>query len=317
LSGGVFVCGPPVAVQGGDILSPPQDIDGRLEKQAQRARDILRDCVLCPRECHVNRLGDQRGFCQVGARAVVSSVGPHFGEEAPLVGSHGSGTIFFAGCNLGCLFCQNYDISHLVAGEEVSEEELAQQMWALQRLGCHNINLVTPTHTVPQILGALARAQEEGMDLPVVYNCGGYESVQTLKLLEGAIDIYMPDFKYGDNESGKRYSCVDDYFDRACQALVEMHRQVGDLITDPNGIAQRGLLIRHLVLPQDLAGTDRVMDFIAREISTDSYVNIMAQYRPEYRAAEFPELDRRITAEEYLQAVEIARGHGITRLDRA
>jgi putative pyruvate formate lyase activating enzyme len=298
-------------------MSTEEDTAGLLDERARRASDILSDCTLCPRACHVNRLENQRGFCRTGARAMVSSVGPHFGEEAPLVGSHGSGTIFFAGCGLGCLFCQNYDISHLMAGEEVSEEELVRSMLALQGLGCHNINLVTPTHVVPQILIALPRARREGMDLPVVYNCGGYESVETLKMLSGAIDIYMPDFKYGDNLAGRRCSCVDDYFDRAADALVEMHRQVGDLIIDSTGIARKGLLIRHLVLPAGLAGTERVMAFIAEEISPYSYVNVMAQYRPEFRAAEVPELDRPITAEEYLQAVEIAKKHGITRLDGA
>jgi putative pyruvate formate lyase activating enzyme len=189
-------------------------------------------------------------------------------------------------------------------------------MQALQGLGCHNINLVTPTHVVPQILGALAGARREGLDLPVVYNCGGYESVETLKLLAGAIDIYMPDFKYGDNGTAGQYSGVDDYFDRACEALAEMHRQVGDLVIDADGIARRGLLIRHLVLPGGLAGTERIMQFIAEKISPYSYVNIMAQYRPEFRAVEFPELDRRITTGEYLAAIEIAKGCGIERLDR-
>ena len=295
-------------------MAPADQSAELLDEQARKARQILRDCVLCPRKCHVNRLQNQRGFCRTGARAMVSSVGPHFGEEAPLVGSHGSGTIFFAGCALGCLFCQNYDISHLVAGEEVSEEDLVQQMLALQGLGCHNINLVTPSHVVPQILSTLAEARREGIDLPVVYNCGGYESVETLKLLEGAIQIYMPDIKYGDNQAGKEYSCVDDYFDRVREAMVEMHRQVGDLITDEDGIARRGLLIRHLVLPGGAAGTEQVMKFVAEDLSADSYVNVMAQYRPEFRATEFPELNRRITDQEYRQAVEIAKRHGITRL---
>lgn len=289
---------------------------GLSAERISRARQILQGCTLCPRECGVNRLEGQRGFCRVGARAMVSSVGPHFGEEAPLVGRNGSGTIFFSGCNLGCLFCQNYDISHLVAGEEVSEEDLVRHMLFLQSLGCHNINLVTPTHVVPQILGALAEARREGVDLPVVYNCGGYESVETLRLLDGAVQIYMPDFKYGHNAAGKKYSCVDDYFDRAREALVEMHRQVGDLVLDEQGIAQSGLLIRHLVLPEGLAGTEKVMEFIATELSPDSYVNVMDQYHPQYRAGEFPELDRRITFEEYRQAIDFAKRYGITRLDR-
>jgi putative pyruvate formate lyase activating enzyme len=247
---------------------------------------------------------------------MISSAGPHFGEEAPLVGRQGSGTIFFSGCNLGCLFCQNYDISHLMGGWEVSEEELAAQMLYVQGLGCHNLNLVTPTHVVPQILGALALARRRGLDLPLVYNCGGYESVETLRLLDGVVQIYMPDIKYGDNAAAKKYSGAEDYFDRIREALREMHRQVGDLVLDERGIARKGLLIRHLVLPGGLANTDQVMRFVAEELSPNSYVNVMAQYHPQYRAREFPELDRRITGEEYRQAVDIARRYGITRLDR-
>jgi len=286
-----------------------------LEEKARKARQYLKSCTLCPRECRVNRLQGQRGFCKVGERAIVSSVGPHFGEEAPLVGRQGSGTIFFSGCNLGCLFCQNYDISHLLHGREISEEELADQMLYVQSLGCHNVNLVTPTHVVPQILGALALARHQGLDLPIVYNCGGYESLETLRVLDGVIQIYMPDFKYGDNAVAKKYSGAEDYFDRAREALSEMHRQVGDLVLDERGIAQRGLLIRHLVLPGGLAGTEKVMEFIAQELSPNSYVNVMAQYYPQYRANEFPELDRRITGQEYQRAVEIAGEKGLGRLD--
>ncbi len=289
---------------------------GILQERSRTAHEILRNCTLCPRRCGVDRLDGQLGFCRVGEGAVVSSVGPHFGEEAPLVGRNGSGTIFFSGCNLGCLYCQNYDISHLVNGQEVSEGELAQQVLFLQGLGCHNINLVTPTHVVPQILGALIQAQRRGLNLPVIYNCGGYESVETLKLLDGVVQIYMPDIKYGHNAAGNKYSCVDDYFDRAREALREMHRQVGDLVIDEHHIAQRGLLIRHLVLPGGLAGTEKVMEFIAQELSPSSYVNVMAQYHPQYRAREFPELDRRITSREYQRAVEIAGEKGLTRLNR-
>jgi putative pyruvate formate lyase activating enzyme len=292
------------------------DAIGLLEERARRAAQILTSCTLCPRRCGVNRLVGEVGFCRVGQRAIISSAGPHFGEEAPLVGRHGSGTIFFSGCNLGCLFCQNYDISHLIAGREMSQEELAEQMLFVQGLGCHNVNLVTPTHVVPQILGALALARRQGLGLPLVYNCGGYESVETLRLLDGVVQIYMPDFKYGDNDAGKKYSCVDDYFDRASEALREMHRQVGDLVLDERGIAQKGLLIRHLVLPGGLAGTEKVMEFIAQELSPNSYVNVMAQYHPQYRAREFPELDRRITSQEYQRAVEIAGEKGLARLDQ-
>jgi len=288
---------------------------GLLEERARRARQVLASCTLCPRRCGVNRLAGEMGFCRVGQRAMISSTGPHFGEEAPLVGRCGSGTIFFSGCNLGCLFCQNYDISHLMHGREISEDELADQMLYVQGLGCHNVNLVTPTHVVPQILGALALARGQGLDLPIVYNCGGYESLETLRVLDGVIQIYMPDFKYGDNAVAKKYSGAEDYFERASEALREMHRQVGDLVLDKRGIAQKGLLIRHLVLPGGLAGTEKVMEFIAGELSPNSYVNLMAQYHPQYRAKEFVELDRRITIQEYGRAVEIAREKGLARLD--
>ena len=292
------------------------DTMGLLEERAQKARQVLTSCTLCPRRCGVNRLAGEMGFCRVGQRAVISSAGPHFGEEAPLVGRCGSGTIFFSGCNLGCLFCQNYDISHLMNGRDISEDKLADQMLYVQGLGCHNVNLVTPTHVVPQILGALALARRQGLDLPIVYNCGGYESLETLRLLDGVIQIFMPDFKYGDNAVAKRYSGAEGYFDRASEALREMHRQVGDLVLDERGIAQKGLLIRHLVLPGGLAGTEKVMEFIAQELSPNSYVNVMAQYHPQYRASEFPELDRRITSQEYQRAVEIAGEKGVTRLDQ-
>jgi putative pyruvate formate lyase activating enzyme len=316
MSGGIFFVSRSAAPgEVADMNAGEQSFE-LISDRARRAGAVLEACTLCPRECGVNRLEDERGFCRIGDRAVVASAGPHFGEESVLVGTHGSGTIFFAGCNLGCLFCQNYDISHLAAGEEVNDEELLRQMLALQALGCHNINLVTPSHVVPQILRALAPARREGMDLPVVYNCGGYESVETLRLLQGIVDIYMPDVKYGDDQAAQRYSGVDDYFRRAGEALVEMHRQVGDLVTDAQGIARRGLLVRHLVLPEGLAGTGRVMRFIAEEISPDTYVNIMAQYRPAYRAAEYPRLDRRITAREHTEAVEIAKRCGLKRLDR-
>lgn len=246
---------------------------------------------------------------------MVSSFGPHFGEERPLVGRYGSGTIFLTSCNLRCVFCQNYDISHMAMGSETSPEELGEMMLSLWRQGCHNINFVTPTHQVPQILAALPHAIEGGLEIPLVYNCGGYEEPETLRLLEGVFDIYMPDFKYGDSAIAEQYSGVPHYVESAEKALREMHRQVGPLLLDERGVAVRGLLVRHLVLPEGLAGTRRVMGFIAREISRDTYVNIMDQYHPCFRAADHPPLNRRITSREFAEAVAIARAEGIRRLD--
>jgi len=289
---------------------------GELERRAKRALELLEECRLCPRECKVNRLKDERGACRTGRKAVVSSYGPHFGEEAPLVGFNGSGTIFFTWCNSRCVFCQNYEISQLGEGEPVSPEALAEMMLALQRMGCHNINFVTPTHVVPQILEALIIAAEKGLNVPLVYNTGGYDSVETLKLLEGIFDIYMPDMKYSDPEIAEKYSGLKNYPEINKAAVKEMHRQVGDLLLDECGIATRGLLVRHLVLPNGLAGTEEIVRFIAREISPNTYVNIMDQYRPCYRAYEYPELSRRITAQEYLAAVRAAEEAGLRRLDK-
>jgi len=228
------------------------------------------------------------------------------------VGRGGSGTIFLTGCNLRCVFCQNYEISQLYEGREVSAEELARMMLELQLIGCHNINLVTPTPQAHAIVAALVIARENGLRLPVVWNCGGYESVEVLRVLEGVVDIYMPDFKYGDSARGERYSAAPGYFEVAKEALKEMHRQVGDLVVQ-DGIALRGLIVRHLVLPNDLAGTERVLRFIAEEISPDTYVNIMAQYYPTWKAHRYPELSRRITTEEYREALELARKLGLRR----
>lgn len=283
-----------------------------LVETVDKLYKILEDCILCPRRCKVNRLNNEKGFCGVGLLPLVSSVGPHFGEEPELVGRNGSGTIFFAGCNLGCLFCQNYDISHLRYGNEISTKDLAKEMLVLQRIGCHNINLVTPSHVVPQIVEALAYAVEKGLDIPIVFNTGGYDSLETLKLLEGVIDIYMPDAKYSDPDAAKKYSNAEDYPDVVKTAIKEMHRQVGDLIVE-KGIAVKGLLVRHLVMPEGLAGTKGIMHFIATEISKDTYVNIMDQYRPCYKAVDFPEINRRITQGEYEEAVEIARAEGLWR----
>jgi putative pyruvate formate lyase activating enzyme len=288
---------------------------GELHERVGKAETLLRSCTLCPRECRVDRTAGKRGFCRTGIRPFVSSWGPHFGEERPLVGRHGSGTIFFGNCNLGCLFCQNYSISHLGAGAETSFEALADVMLELQALGCHNINLVTPTHQMPMILRSLEIAAGAGLRLPLVYNCGGYESLDAVMLLEDIVDIYMPDFKFSDPAAALRYANAKDYPDAARKAIKEMHRQVGDLVMDDEGVAVRGLLIRHLVLPENVAGTAEVVRFIAEELSPDTYVNIMDQYRPCYQAAEHPPLDRRITAPEFTDAVELARKAGLRRLD--
>ncbi len=284
-----------------------------LKKLSERLLENLSACKICPRECGVNRLKNEKGHCNTGRNAIVSSYGPHFGEERELVGVSGSGTIFFSFCNLNCVFCQNYEISQLGEGKERDEEELAAIMLYLQEIGCHNINLVSPTHIVPQFLSALEIAVKQGLRLPIVYNSGGYDKVETLKLLDGVIDIYMPDVKYSDDENAQRYSNAPNYFEMNKAALKEMHRQVGDLICDERGIARRGLLIRHLVLPNRIAGSFSILEFIAHEISKDSYVNIMAQYRPCYRAPHYLELSRRITNKEYEEVIEYARSLGLTR----
>ena len=276
---------------------------------------MLEDCHVCPRNCGVNRLEGEKGVCRVGGLPMVSSFHAHFGEERPLVGYYGSGTIFLTYCNLKCLFCQNYDISHLGEGDEFSVEELGSMMVSLMRQGCHNINFVTPTHQVPQIVSALPYAIDKGLEIPLVYNCGGYESVETIRLLDGIFDIYMPDFKYGSNEAAKKLSAAPDYVETAKESIKEMHRQAGDLVMDKRGIAQKGLLIRHLILPGGLAGTREVMRFIAGEISKNTYVNIMDQYRPCYNAFQHPPMDRRITSEEFEEAIKIAREEGLGRLD--
>lgn len=289
--------------------------EGLLNAKISSAQELLESCTVCPRNCHVNRKDGETGFCRAGFLPKVSSSSPHFGEEQPLVGFHGSGTIFLTHCNLGCLFCQNYSISHLDEGEEISFEQLSRMMVALQSLGCHNINFVSPTHYVPQILKALPTAIEHGLSVPLVYNTGGYDSVETLKLLEGVFDIYMPDFKYGKEEVAEEYSEARDYPHVAKQAIHEMFRQVGDLLLDDRGIALRGLLIRHLVLPSGLAGTQEVMRFLSKDISKDTYVNIMAQYHPCGDIPPGSPLYRRISKLEYVQAVEMAKKEGITRLD--
>lgn len=287
-----------------------------LRDRVRQAEAILKSCTLCPRKCKVDRTTDERGFCNTGNKPYVTSFSPHFGEEAPLVGFHGSGTIFLTNCNLGCLFCQNWTISHAGEGREITFEAFADMMLKLQQIyNCHNINFVTPTHQVPMILRSLETAIEKGLNVPLVYNCGGYESLETLKLLDGIIDIYMPDFKYTDPESAEKYSKAEDYPSVARAAIKEMHRQVGDLVIDKRGIAQRGLLVRHLVLPEGKAGTEDVVRFLAKEISPDTYTNIMAQYYPCFRAQENPPLDRRITNEEHKHSLQTAREASLTKLD--
>jgi len=289
---------------------------GLLAAKIEKAYDILNACILCPRRCGVDRLSDETGICKTGKNAFVSSYNAHFGEEAPLVGSHGSGTIFFTHCNLMCLFCQNYDISHEGHGQEVSSEQIAAMMLALQSQRCHNINFVTPSHVVPQILSAVDIAVQNGLRVPLVYNSGGYDRVETLKLLEGVFDIYMPDFKFWDPDFAESACDASDYPEVARRALIEMHRQVGDLVVAKSGIAERGLLIRHLVLPNGLAGTREVMRFIATKISSNSYVNIMSQYRPCGRAAEVKGLSVYPLRSDYQDAVQAAKQEGISRLDQ-
>ncbi len=289
---------------------------GVLKTRAEKAQAMIEACCLCPRCCRANRLAGEVGQCRVAEQVLVSSYGPHFGEESPLVGRHGSGTIFFTYCNLHCVFCQNHPISQSGEGTPVNSETLARIMLSLQERGCHNINLVSPTHVVPYILDALDLATSQGLNLPLVYNSGGYDSPETLQLLDGIVDIYMPDMKYSDNRTGKRLSGVKDYAEVNRTAVKGMHRQVGDLQIDENGIAQRGLLVRHLVLPNGLAGTEKTMSFLTQEISPDTYVNIMAPYRPRYRADTIPKISRPVNAREFREAINLARSYGIRRLDK-
>ncbi|WP_299024427.1 radical SAM protein [uncultured Thermanaerothrix sp.] len=289
---------------------------GELKRRVEIAYTHLETCDLCAWKCGVNRRAGQLGVCRTGEKAKVSSYGPHFGEEAPLRGWRGSGTIFFTRCNLRCQYCQNYEISQTDEGHEVEPEELAEIMLRLQRLGCHNINLVSPSHVVAQILAAVLIAAQAGLRLPLVYNTGGYDSMESLQLLDSVIDIYMPDMKYADPDIAKRFSRIPNYPQVNRDAVREMHRQVGDLQVDENGIAVRGLLVRHLVLPNNLAGTETIVQFLAQEISPHTYLNIMDQYYPTYRAHLYPEINRRITAEEFRKAVEAAHRAGLYRLDK-
>ncbi len=271
-----------------------------------RALDMLSNCRVCPHRCGVNRLKDEKGYCKTGRYAIVADYFPHRGEEKPIRGKRGSGTVFFSYCNMRCVYCQNYTISHLGEGEELRAEELAEVFLKLQGLGCHNINLVSPSHVVPQILQALYIAVKGGLRIPIVYNTSSYDSLESLRLLDGIVDIYLADFKYGDDIAGKKYSKVRDYHKVALQAIREMHRQVGDLQVDQEGIAIRGLLVRHLVLPQDIAKTKTVMEEL-RSISPRMAVNVMDQYMPYYQAYNYPELSRRASKEEFRKALEHAK----------
>lgn len=288
---------------------------GKLGGRIAEAQQTLSPCRACPRYCKVDRLSDEKGMCRTGAKASVSSYAPHFGEESPLVGSGGSGTIFFTHCNLYCLFCQNYEISHQGQGIETDAGRLAAIMVSLQRQGCHNINFVTPSHVVPQILAALPEAVENGLTVPLVYNSSGYDSVETLELLEGIVDIYMPDFKFWSKESAKLYAKAADYPEVAQKAILEMHRQVGDLVVDEKGLAVKGLLVRHLVMPGGLDETREILGFLARGVSVDTYVNVMDQYRPCGEAYHCPPIDRRLGSDEYGKALKMAEDAGLLRLD--
>jgi putative pyruvate formate lyase activating enzyme len=290
---------------------------GELGHRAKQAYQHLEDCDLCARYCHMNRRQTINGaVCRTGERAIVNSFAPHHGEEDPLRGWNGSGTIFFSWCSLRCVFCQNWEISQKGIGREVEPAELAEMMLQLQAQGCHNINFVTPSHVVAQIIAAVDIAAQQGLNVPLVYNTGGYDSPEALALLDGIIDIYMPDMKYGDSRLARQYSKVRNYVEVNFTAVKEMHRQVGDLRLDANGIAQRGLLVRHLVLPTNIAGTDKVLAFLAEEISTNTYLNLMDQYYPCYRADEYPLLARPITRAEYDQALQLAYQYGLQRLDQ-
>ncbi len=288
---------------------------GKLEAAIRDLVSRLEACNLCPRACGVDRSKGKRGYCGVGRSARVSSYSPHFGEESPLVGRHGSGTIFMSGCNLLCIFCQNYEISHLKEGYDLDPYNIARMMLELQGLGCHNINIVTPSHVVPQILEALILAIPKGLKIPLVYNTGGYDSLDTIKSLDGIVDIYMPDFKFWSKKLSKELMNAEDYPDIACLALKEMHSQVGDLVINEAGIAERGLLVRHLVMPGCVEDSKQVLRFIAEEISLNTYVNIMDQYRPCGRAYEHPLITRRITPQEYREVLDFAKDMGLTRLD--
>ena len=286
---------------------------GLVEERIYKLLSVLNSCTLCPHECRVNRLKGEKGICQASDKISVSSAFPHFGEEPPLVGRRGSGTIFFANCNLRCAFCQNHDISHQNNGSETTPEGLAELMLYLQGIGCLNINFVTPTHYATQIVQALSIALEMGLNIPLVWNCSGYDSLDVIKLLDGIVDIYMPDVKFGDIENAKHLTTAHNYFENAKPVLKEMYRQVGDLELDGNGIGVKGLLVRHLVIPNDSAGSKNILKFIAEEVSQHTYINIMEQYHPAFQTFKHPGINRRITLDEYNEVLQYAREVGLYR----
>ncbi len=290
--------------------------DGKLKTLEKELWEIYRSCRCCPRQCGANRLAGEKGVCSSTARLKVHAASAHFGEERPLVGTGGSGTVFFSHCNLLCCFCQNWQINHRGDGDFIGHDDLAGMMLGLQQRGCHNINLVTPTHVVPNLVKALRLAIARGLMIPLVWNSGGYDSLEILKMLDGVVDIYLPDYKYTDGKLAAKYSSgAADYPEVAASVIKEMHRQVGILQTDKRGIAQRGLIIRHLVMPENIAGTNRFVRWVAQELSVDTYVNIMEQYHPAHKAHDYPELSRRITRGEWLQAMTWAREAGLHNLD--
>lgn len=284
---------------------------GNLDRVIEKALRLLGQCSICPRRCKVNRMKGELGFCKTGFKPKVCSFLPHHGEEPPISGSHGSGTIFFSCCNMACVYCQNYEFSQLGQGNEVDLKALADFMLQLQDRACHNINLVTPTHVMPQILQALSMAAKEGLRLPIVYNTSGYELPEIIRLLDGIVDVYLADMRYCVAENSRRYSAAADYPSYNQESIIEMHRQVGEVKIDKEGVIKKGLIIRHLVLPSGLSGTEKIMRFISERISKSTYISLMSQYTPYFKALEFEELNRRITHEEYQEAMDIMHKYGL------
>jgi putative pyruvate formate lyase activating enzyme len=320
LGSALFLKAGPIQADRGTAAAYPGYVylekQGVLKQRVSQAYAYFEACELCPRKCGANRLNGEHGFCRATSRLKVYASHPHLGEEKSLVGKNGSGTIFFSSCNLRCVFCQNWPIAHEGLGQEIQDADLAGMMLHLQEIGCHNINLVTPTHVMPNILNAVSIACKQGLRLPLVYNTSGYERVSVLKLLDGIVDIYLPDMKYMDGEKAAVYSSgAFDYPQTAMKAILEMHRQVGEHKVDQNGIALSGLMIRHLVMPNRVAGTHKFVRWVAESLSRSTYVNIMAQYHVDYQAYNYPEIWRRITIQEYLEAMEWAKKAGLTKLD--
>jgi len=285
--------------------------NSNLDKKIEEAYNLLKECQICPRKCRVNRLNNEKGFCRVGLEPVVCSYMPHHGEEPPISGTKGSGAIFFSYCNLKCVYCQNYQFSQEEEGQETSPEELSGFMLNLQKLGCHNINLVTPTHCMPQILKALKTAAEKGLNIPLVYNTSGYELPEVIKLLDGIVDIYLTDMRYADNKNSIKYSQASDYPSYNQKAVKEMYRQVGEAQFNSNGVMKKGLVIRHLVLPQDICGSDKIMRFISEEVSKRVFISLMSQYQPYYQAYKYKEISRRINENEYQRAIDCLNKYGL------